>query len=201
MSARVVIVEGTCGSGKSTLLRAASTIFDGLEVSVLMQNATYAPIAEKEDNGTLDDASNRRALIETVRGIRAEAVAGRRIVLVDTLHATHLVRAGALTLKSFAAIDRALCDLGALVVVLRVDMETIRTRTIVGRRGTGFYEYAKKFGATEDERTLYFVREQERLIDLLLTHSRLPQVVLDGCEPRESLHARFRSVVDQHFDT
>lgn len=200
MSARVVIVEGTCGSGKATLLRAASTMFAGHEVSVLMQKVTYAPITEREDNGTLDDESNRRALLDNVSRIREEAVAAKRIVFVDTLHATHFVRARALTLESFTAIDRRLCDLGALVVVLRIDEEAIRARAIVGRRGTGFYEYSKKFGASEEERTSYFAREQERLIDLLATHSRVPQIVLDAREPLEALHTRFRDAVEHHFE-
>lgn len=95
-------------------------------------------------------------------------------------------------------VDRALNELGAMVVILRTDEDAIRTRTIVGRRGTGFYEYARKFGDTEDERARYFMREQERLVDLLATRSCLPQVILDGSESQHALLTRFASVV--HLD-
>jgi hypothetical protein len=121
-------------------------------------------------------------------------------VLVDALHATHLVRVGALSTESFAEIERALEDLGAFVVALRISEASIRARTIVGRRGTGFDEYASKFGATEDDRVRYFVHEQQRLLELLEEHSRLPTVVLDGEEERASLHARFRRVVHERLD-
>lgn len=195
-----MIVEGTCGSGKTTLLRAAESMFQDRGVSVLLQRVTYAPIATQEDDGTLNDERNRRALLDIVHRVRDELIQSKRLVLVDTLHATHFVRAGVLSVESFVEIDRALNELGALVVVLRINEEAIRTRTIVDRRGTGFYEYARKFGATEEDRLLYFAREQERLIDLLATHSCLPQFVLDGNETRDSLHAQFRRTVQQHVD-
>jgi thymidylate kinase len=198
-NANVVIVEGTCGSGKTTLLRAAELLFEEREVTVLWQRVTYAPIAVHEDHDTLDDEINRRVLLDILCRVRDEVVEPRRLVLIDTLHATHLVRAGALTVESFVEIDRALNELGALVVALRISEETIRTRAIVGRRGTGFAEYARKFGATEDDMLIYFAHEQERLFDVLATHSSLPQVVLDGDGARESLHAQFRSAVQQHL--
>jgi thymidylate kinase len=188
MRPSVTICEGTCGSGKTTLLRAAEAMFTHRDVSVLSQRTTYAPIATQEDDGTLDDASNCRALEDIVGTIRDHVQASRR-VLVDTLHATHFVRAGVLTVESFVAIDRTLHELGALVVVLRVDAETIRARTIVGRRDSPFSRYARKFGATEEERLQYFVQEQERLVALLATHSCLPHVVLDGTQPIASLVA------------
>jgi thymidylate kinase len=199
-TAKVVIVEGTCGSGKTTLVRAAGSMFEGYEIRALLQRSTYGPIAAREDDGTLDDQSNRAALLDIVHHIRDELVGENHLVVVDALHATHFVRLGVLSVESFVEIDRALDDLGALVIALRISDESIRARAIVGRRGTGFYEYARKFGATEDDRTDYFAREQVRLFDVLGTHSRLPRLVLDGDEAAESLQARFRRVVQQYLD-
>jgi thymidylate kinase len=193
----IVIVEGTCGSGKTTLLRAAESMFESS--TVLYQRTTYAPIAPPEDDGTLDDDSDRSALLDVVRRIHDES-ASKQLVLVDTLHATHFVRAGVLTLPSFVEIDRALNDLGALVVVLRISEDAIRQRTVEDRRGSGFYEYAKKFGRTEEDRTSYFAREQSRLLDLLARHSRLPHIVLDGEEPIDSLRVRFHRAVRHHVN-
>lgn len=195
-SANVVIVEGTCGSGKTTLLKAASSMSVGREVSVLFQRTTYAPIAPMEDDGTLDDISNRRALLDILQQVRTE-VTSRRLVFLDTLHATHFVRGGVLSLGSFKEIDQALHSLAAFVVVLEVDEEAIRTRAIVGRRDTGFYEYAKKFGANEDDRRRYFAGEQRRVIDLLATHSALPQIIIDGNQAPESVYERFQHIVRQ----
>jgi len=192
----LVIVEGTCGSGKTTLLRSAPSIF--AEASVLPQRVTYARIAPREDDGTLDDTTNREILRDIVGEIRGE-LSAQRLVLVDTLHATHFVRAGALSVGSFVEIDRALHELDALVVVLRVSEPSIRARTIIGRRGTGFYEYARKFGATEDDRTRYFAREQERLVELLDAHSCLRRVELDSEEPPDVLQQRFRDAVQAHL--
>jgi thymidylate kinase len=186
-----VIFEGVCGSGKTTLLRATQAALADREVSVFLQRATYAPIASREDDGTLDDASNTRALVDVVQQIRDE-VSSQRLVLVDTLHPTQFVRAGALSVSSFVSVDRTLAALGALVIVLHVDIDTIRRRTIVERRGTGFARYAEKFGATEEDRVQYFVREQERLVDLLATHSCLPQILLDGSESTDVLLATVR---------
>jgi thymidylate kinase len=187
----VVIVEGTCGSGKTTLLRTASSMFGEREVRILDQRDTYAPIAAREDDGTLDDDANRRALLDVVERLR-HAVASDHLVLVDTLHATQFVRVGALSMASFIEVDRALELLGTMVVMLRVDANAIRARTIEGRRGTNFYEYARKFGTTENDRVTYFVREQQRLAELLANHSRLPVVVLDG---DDGLVARFVEAV------
>lgn len=194
----LVLVEGTCGAGKTTLLRATEPMFDDRDVRVLLQRTTYAPIAAREDDGTIDDRTNRSVLLEIVDGIRHELTAPRRLVLVDTLHATHFVRVGALSVESFIEIDRELHDLGALVVALRISEASVRKRAIVDRRGTGFCNYARKFGATEDDRTRYFVHEQGRLLDLLATHSRLPTLVLDGDEAREVLHQRFCRAVQSH---
>ncbi len=168
------------------------------EVVVLDQKTTYAPIAAREDAGTLDDEYNRRALHAIVRRIRDEHVAGH-LVLVDSLHATHVVRAGVLSTSSFTDIDRTLHDLGAVIVVLRISEDTIRRRALVGRRGSGFYEYAMKFGATEEERVRYFAREQLRILDLLEAHSCLPYVVLDGEQPADSLQPLFRQTVRLHL--
>jgi thymidylate kinase len=186
----VVIVEGTCGSGKTTLLRSFHATRER-ESTLLSQRVTYEPIAAREDSGSLDDESNRRALLDAVVLIRG--IDG--LVLVDTLHATHFVRVGVLSVSSFADVDSALHDLGAMVVVLRISKEAIRERAVIGRRGTGFYEYSKKFGNSEDDRAIYFAREQERLLDLLASHSRLPQIVLDGEQPTPWLQASTASFI------
>jgi hypothetical protein len=188
--ARVVILEGTCGSGKTTLLRAAPSVLPDRDVHLVPQRVTYGPIAAREDAGTLDDAGDRDAL----RAITLE-LGGSRPMIVDTLHATHFVRAGALSVASFVEIDRALGELDVLVVVLRISEAAIRERAIHARRGTGFETYARKFGATEDERVRYFAREQDRLLELLQVHSQLRRVVLDGDEPRAALAAQFRDAV------
>jgi len=195
----LVIVEGTCGTGKTTLLRAAGSTCCEREVRLLTQRATYAPLVSREDDRTLDDPGTHRFLREVVGEIRRELAGANRLVLVDTLHATHFVRVGALTVASFVDIDRELSDLHALVIVLRLGERSIRARTIVGRRGTGFSEYARKFGANEDERTTYFVREQDRLVELLHTHSCLRHVVLDADQSPETLQEEFRGVVQEHL--
>jgi len=57
------------------------------EVVVLDQKTTYAPIAAREDAGTLDDEYNRRALHAIVRRIRDEHVAGHLVLEELRLHA------------------------------------------------------------------------------------------------------------------
>ena len=195
-----MIVEGTCGSGKTTLLRSAGSTFCDREVCLLAQRATYAALALLEDDGTLNDPSNRRILRDILARIRRELVSSQQLVLVDTLHATHFVRAGALTVASFVEIDREVADLDALIVVLRISERSIRARTIEGRRDTGFYEYARKFGSTEDELTTYFAGEQDRLVELLREHSRVRQVVLDADQPAETLREAFRGIVREHLE-
>ena len=67
--------------------------------------------------------------------------------------------------------------------MLQISPASIRARTVVGRRGTGFHAYAQKYGAHDDALTEYFTREQDRMLGVLRDHSCLPLVVLDGERP------------------
>jgi hypothetical protein len=192
--ARLVIVEGTCGAGKSTLLGRIPGLFACEQVRLFSQRDTYAPIVPAEDAGSLDDRTNLLALRGIVGCIRA-AVGGHHLVVADTLHATHLVRAGALSLSSFDSIDAEVRSLGALNIILRLSIDSIRRRTIVGRRDTGFYQYAQRFGATEDALTSHFYREQERVLDLLAVRSKVPFVILNGDEEPEHVARQFAAAV------
>ncbi len=170
-------------------------MFPGRDLHLITQEDTYAPIVPSEDDGTLDDASNHRILWTIVERIARECSVGGRLVLVDSLHATHCVRVGALSVDSFETIDREVCRLGAMAVVLRLSEDSIRRRTIIGRRHTGFYRYAGKFGANEDELTAYFFKEQTRLIELMAEHSGLRPIVLDGDVPPDELRQQFAELV------
>ena len=194
----LVIVEGTCGSGKSTLLASAPRMFAEREVRLFTQKETYGPIVRGEDDGTLDDALDHLILSQIVERIERELRQAGRLVLVDTLHATHMVRAGVLSARSFDAIDREVSQLRPLVVVLRVSEDSIRARTVVGRRGTDFSRYARKFGETDDELTGYFLEEQRRIIEVLERSRRRP-VVLDGDAPPGAVGRRFAGIVRDYL--
>jgi thymidylate kinase len=183
----LIILEGTCGAGKSTLLGALPAHLMGLETRCMTQRETYAPVVPAEDSGTLDASLHAQLLGVITAHVAREAAEPSRWVVVDTLHPTHFVRTGTLTLASFLEADRQLHALGAVTVMLRVSAACIRARTVIGRRGTGFHRYAQKFGADDDSLTDYFVAEQERMLNLLQEHSRLPLVVLDGEQPTAEL--------------
>lgn len=181
------IIEGTCGVGKTTLLLSLSTHLMGLEVRCMTQRETYASVVPAEDSGTLDASLHASLMREITANVARETAKPSQLVVVDTLHATHFVRTGTLTLASFHEADHQLHALGAVTVMLRVTAACIRARTVIGRRGTGFHRYSQKFGADDDSLTDYFVAEQERMLELLREHSRLPLVVLDGERPTAEL--------------
>lgn len=196
---KLVIVEGTCGAGKTTLLRAASQEFLDREVVVVGQNTTYGPIVPAEDAGTVSEESNVTVLNAVIASLQAVLAQRECLVLVDTLHFTHFVRLRVLSHESLRVIDQAVGELSPLVVALQISEASIRDRTIAARRGTGFYEYARKFGRNEDELASYFYREQEQLLRLISEHSVLPHRILNGDVPPTDLTDRFVTVVEQHF--
>src|SRR5262245_49936008 len=142
----LVIVEGTCGAGKTTLLRSVDGLFPDWRTQVFTQRQTYAPIVPYEDTESLTDSLNVEILCGMVAEIRAQAARPGTLVFADTLMLTHYVRAKALRLESLMALDRALADLRPLVVLVRVGVATLLSRTVEARRGTGFARYREKFG-------------------------------------------------------
>jgi hypothetical protein len=113
--------------------------------------------------------------------------------------ASGYVRAKALRRESFIRLERELRMLEPLIVFLRLSAESIRARTIAGRRRSGFYQYIQKFGSSEEELVQYFYEEQERMMELL-TKSSLHHAVLDGEHGCERLQALFSSTVRTHFN-
>lgn len=80
---------------------------------------------------------------------------------------------------------------------LQVSRETIRSRTIEARRGTGFYKYIAKFGNTEGELVDYFVSEQERMLELLASSSVTPCAVIDADQLPELVHRTVLAIVSK----
>ena len=197
----LIILEGTCGAGKTTLRNALPSTLAGLRARHMSQRETYAPVVPAEDSGTLDAALHASLLREIIASVAREAANSSQILVVDSLHATHFVRTGTLTVDAFQEADRMLHALGAVVVMLRISASSIRKRTVEGRRGTGFRTYAQKFGADEDALTRYFVGEQERLIAVLHEHSCLPLVVLDGERPAAELVLEIELLAHTHAES
>lgn len=188
-SSACVLVEGVCGSGKSTLIDGIAVAMSehGASLVVMSQKDTYGPIAPLEDAGCLDDQRNVEVLRDVVAGARIVLEDGPVILLIDTLHLTQAVRPGVLSAQSFHEIDASLASIGARVVFLVAKEETIRRRTIDGRRGTGFAGYAARFGATDDELVAHFAREQRTMRRIWTERSELDGVVLDADLPRDVL--------------
>lgn len=184
---RVVILEGVCGAGKTTLcaaLAGAATEAGLGEAAIVGQAVTYGPIAPHEDAGTVDDALDYKTLHDVASRLGdAARTPGRGLVVVDSLHLTHYARLGCLSLGSFLEIDRFLHErVAALVVLLSIDRGAIRSRAVDERRDKrpGFYQYARKFGSTDDAIADHFVEEQRQMEWLLANHVACDRMALSG---------------------
>jgi thymidylate kinase len=175
-----LLVEGTSGVGKSTLIDAlirrhveSSTPRKIRTLVHLAQSHIYGPLAAPEDRGTLTVDANLRHLeriIGTVEWLHASVQEHTRpwcFVLVDTLHLTHCVRPGVVKWNDVEPFDRRLAALGCEMLFLQGTPATIWDRGIKPRADQQFIqEYARKFGRTHEEIHQYFVREQEKLMEL-----------------------------------
>ena len=175
-----LLVEGTSGVGKSTLIDAL--IRRHVDTSKprkirtlvhLAQSHTYGPLAVPEDHGSLTTDTNLRHLeriVGTVEWLHAgvqEHASPWCFVLLDTLHLTHCVRPGVVQWSDVESFDRRLADLGCNLLFLQGTPATIWERGIRPRAEEQFIrEYARKFGRTHEEIHGYFVREQEKLVEL-----------------------------------
>jgi hypothetical protein len=176
-----IIVEGTSGVGKSTLIdallrRHAATSEPRRIRSVmhLAQSHTYGPLAWGEDDGTLTVEENQRHLeriVSTIEWLHQSVREQRKpwcFVILDTLHLTHCMRPGVVKWSDVAPYDSRLAGLGCKLVFLHANGETIEERGLTPRVNEQFLQvYAKKFGGNLQEIHRYFVREQERLEELV----------------------------------
>ncbi len=179
---RVLIVEGTSGIGKSTLIdllvrrfideRPARKLRTFLH---LTQAHTYGPLAVDEDQNTLTKDQNLRHLDNVVSILEWHVLAltaetkVKFFAVVDTLHLTHCHRPGLLNWEDVSGLDSRLASLGARLLYLQANSQTIWERGIIPRRDQEFIlGYANpKFGNTLEEIHQYFVAEQERMRQLL----------------------------------
>jgi len=179
-SFKALLVEGTSGVGKSTLIDA---LIRGHVNSAqprkirslvhLAQSHTYGPLAAPEDRGTLTTEANMQHLhtiLQSLQWLHAAVQEHAKpwcFVILDTLHLTHCVRPGVVRWSDVEAFDRALAGLGCKLCFLHAQPHTIWERGIVPRANEQFLQqYARKFGHTPERIHRYFVREQERMLEL-----------------------------------
>lgn len=202
MGPRVLLVEGVPGVGKSTMLHGAQrrrieSTLGRRSALHLSQAHTYGPLADGEDAGTLTAAENVAHLNAVLGLVESFASQGRGrwpvFVSADTLHLTHCVRPGVVSWPDVRGADERLGSLGASLVFLRARPETLWQRTVWGRRETAFIRrYAlRRFGGTLEAVHGHFVREQERLAELV-DRSRLAKLVFDAEADPDELAGRAR---------
>jgi len=144
-----------------------------------------AYIAPAEDAGLLDDGLNAHILQKQVAYLKKllETDSKKtRVIILDTLHVTQMIRPGVLSKESFRVVDLALLQLCCRIAFLWISKETLMQRTIVGRRGTGFARYASKFGKTEKEVCSHFYKEQQNMWLVANNESQIPVRRFDGSE-------------------
>jgi hypothetical protein len=197
---KILIIEGTSGAGKSTLIDAllrrhvaTSAPRKIRSVLHLAQSHTYGPLARAEDNAKLTVAANLEHLDQIVSHIEwfhaSVAEHDRRwaFAALDTLHLTHCVRPGVVGWPDVAPIDARLAAIGAKLLFLEAEPATLWQRGIAPRLNEQFLtEYARKFGATNEEIHAYFVDEQNRLRELA-ARSAMRVLTLEAGQPVESL--------------
>jgi hypothetical protein len=194
-ASRILVVEGTSGIGKSTLLDALARKYVGARpprklrtLLHLTQSHTYGPLAPDEDRGTLTPARSRGHLDEVVSllGWHARAIAAasepRFFALVDTLHLTHAHRPGALQLADAADAEERLAAIGAKLLFVHADADTIWRRGILPRSEQPFItRYARRFGSSLEAIHRYFVDEQAAMrAELARTRLLHHELAIDG---------------------
>ena len=207
---KALLVEGTSGVGKSTLIDAlmrrhiAAAHPRRIRTLVhLAQSHTYGPLAAPEDAGTLTIHDNLRHLetivthLEWLHASVQEHSKPWCFVVIDSLHLTQCVRPGIVGWKDVASFDRRLAALGCKLLFLQAAPPTLWERGILPRRNEQFIrEYARKFGATDQEMHHHFVKEQEILRNLF-AHSSMPKLLIENeGAPETILQSAFRFWTD-----
>jgi len=176
---RILLVEGVAGIGKSTLIEALVRKYVGdtprrkLRTFLhLSQAHTYGPLVGDEDRGTLSVGQNLSHLEQVVsllewhdRSVNGGS-APNFFAIVDTLHITQCHRPGVVRWEQVEAIDRRLASLGAKMIFLHANPDTLWKRGILGRRDEGFItDYAsRKWGPSLEAIHRHFGDEQAAML-------------------------------------
>ena len=176
IGSRILLVEGVPGIGKSTTIDGVVRQYIACEppakirtLVTLAQTHTYGPLAAGEDAGTL---TRDQALAHLERivgwiewlGVQAQGQSRTKcFILIDTLHLTHCLRPGALRWRDVVPFDERLAAIGAKLLLLDAEDDTVRIRTVEKRAATEFIrDYARgRFGADDTALVAHFQRERD----------------------------------------
>jgi hypothetical protein len=154
----------------------------------LTQAHTFGPLVPGDDAGTLTIEQNLAHLDEIgevlswhVHALAREAEP-KLYALLDTLHLTHCHRPGVLGFDDVRALDERLAALGARLLLLRAEPQTLWERCLVARRGSDFLRYARRFGQTEAQIHAWFLQEQDQILRLA-QRSAMPGLQLEVEDP------------------
>ena len=180
MRHKILLVEGTCGTGKTTLLRGLLRKYACQEdkprtILFITQAHTYFPIMSDDLPALPGKKEHRQHLrkiikmlewnLEGLQPSKWYALHG----LIDTLHLTHAFRPGVLTWSELTYIDQYLGALGAKMIFLEAQHQTLWDRLIVGRGSDPAYlnHFQRRFGDTPEAVHAYYTKEQVQMRGLL----------------------------------
>jgi len=190
-----LILEGICGTGKTTVLRAIvqSDRFvkkSFLSSIVLSEHQTQRVLERKEKEEGLTSADNLALLDQHVRYLESlrdrldetdwcqnNRTNMRVPYIFERFHFTHIYHYSHMNWEDVQNIDSRLANLNCKLCLFTIDHSLLEHRIITGRT-SGWLDYLKRYGKTNEE-ILEYYDKQQKLLRSLCEKSKLDTLIVN----------------------
>ena len=185
-----LILEGIVGSGKSSILHSLRkhVVEDGASSLILDETLTERPMEPLHSADVSRSLSHLTRLLQLIKDLHdLEASVQRSFqtgvrFLLERFHFSHCLDiAGFERFAAYAEIDKQMMELGSKLVVLTVQEDLIRERSVVSTkklRGESWSRYLTQISETEEGVAAYYAAQQEHFM-ALCHKSAIPSMAVD----------------------
>ena len=190
-----LIVDGICGTGKTTLFRSLiqSERFvrrSFLSSVVLSEHQTQRVLERKERQQGLTSSDNvslldqhvtclerMRDRLDQMQWCEKHRTNMRIAYVFERFHFTHVYHYDHVSWQDVQGIDSRLARLNCKLCLLTVD-DSMLAHRIITTRDSGWQEYLKRYGETDDEILRHYAAQQQ-MLRALCEKSKLDTLIVD----------------------